>query len=156
MAPDTVALGDQIQTETRRPRTGARLVPPLLMLDEHDPPFNNGGCFKHRPDKQSSSTVPRPRAAAPVRPCGRRAGRFLFRYRDAPAGMTSSSGRPGLILRARTVARRGSPERRRVLGGVCTEPPTEKQETELARTYKNPWPRPTASSVSVCLEVEMI
>ena len=63
MAPDTVALGDQIQTETRRPRTGARVVPPLLMLDEHDPPFNNGGCFKHRPDKQSSSTVPRPRAA---------------------------------------------------------------------------------------------
>jgi len=149
-----VALGDQIQTETRRPRTGARLVPPLLMLDEHDPPFNNGGCFKHRLDKQTSSTVPRPRAAALVHPCGRRAGRFLFRYRDTPAGTTSSSGRPGLILRARTVARRGSPERRHVLGGAFTEPPTEKQETELARTYKNPWPRPTASSV--CLEVETI
>ena len=107
-APDTVALGDQIQTGTRRPRTAARVVPPLLVLDEHDRPFNNGGCFKHRPDQQH-------RASSPRR-CALWASRFLFRYRDArPAGMTSSSVRPGLILRAKTVARGGSPERRCVL-----------------------------------------
>ena len=58
-APDTVALGDQIHTGTRRPRTAARVVPPLLMLDEHDPPFNNGGCFKHRPDQQHRASSPR-------------------------------------------------------------------------------------------------
>ena len=58
-APDTVALGDQIQTGTRRPHTAARVVPPLLMLDEHDPPFNKGGCFKHRPDQQHRASSPR-------------------------------------------------------------------------------------------------
>jgi len=61
-----------------------------------------GHRVKHRPlpDQQHRASPPRGRAGAPLR-----AARFLFRYRDAPAGMTSSSGRAaGLILRARTVS----------------------------------------------------
>jgi len=62
----------------------------------------DGHRVKHRPlpDQQHRASSPRGRAGAPLR-----AARFLFRYRDAPAGMTSSSGRAaGLILRARTVS----------------------------------------------------
>ena len=91
---------------------------------------------------QTSSTVPRPRAGAPLR-----AGRFQFGYRDAPARTN---------YRTLLLAITGAPPRARRSLHRASEPPTEKQETELARTYKNPWPRPTASSVSVCLEVEMI
>ena len=61
-----------------------------------------GHRVKHRPlpDQQHRASSPRGRAGAPLR-----AARFLFRCRDAPAGMTSSSGRAaGLILRALTVS----------------------------------------------------
>jgi len=61
-----------------------------------------GHRVKHRPlpDQQHRASSPHGRAGAPLR-----AARFLFRYRDAPAGMTSSSGRAAcLILRARTAS----------------------------------------------------